>query len=103
MFEQKSDIAAVTSRRFSVADARQPFAALIALAEDGAVVEITGHGKADAVIVSAARYASVTGASRGFAQALRDVRDRFDVDTLEIDDDVFDGLRDRSPGRSVST
>jgi prevent-host-death family protein len=89
-------------KRYPVADARRRFADLIGSAERGGVVEITRRGKPVAVLVSAARYASMSGEGRRFVDAANEVRERFRVDALAIDDGIFSGLRDRSPGRTVA-
>ncbi len=90
------------AKTFTVARARQQFANLIASAERGGVVEITRRGKPVAVVISAAQYAGLSGASRPFVVAVSELRDRLGVADLEIDDQTFAGLRDRSSGREVS-
>ncbi len=89
------------TKRVSVAEARQNFARIIERARRGDAIEITRHGEAVAVILSAREYETLTGARPSFSEAVRDVRERYRVEGLEIDDDVFEDLRDQGSGRKV--
>jgi prevent-host-death family protein len=88
--------------KVSVAEARQNFARLIKRAEHGNAIEITRRGEPVAVLLSASDYAAMTGERGSFAEAVRKVRDRLDVEDLGIGDKDFDDLRDESPGRDIS-
>ena len=89
-------------KRFSVAEARQHFARLIRTAERGRAVEITRRGDPVAILLSASEYLHLTGARPSFKEAVAAIRDRLDVDHLEIGDEEFGELRQESPGREVS-
>jgi prevent-host-death family protein len=90
------------ARKVSVAEARQNFARLIERARRGEAIEITRRGEAVAVVLSASEYLALRGERPSFMQAARHVRNRLDVANLEIEDEVFEGLRDDTGGREVS-
>ena len=92
----------MASTKVSVAEARQHFARLIKRAEHGNAIEITRRGKPVAVLLSASEYAAITGERASFIEAVTQVRNRMDVEALDIGDTDFDDLRDRSPGREIT-
>ena len=92
----------MASIKVSVAEARRNFAGLIRRAEQGRAIEITRRGESVAVIMSASDYLALTGERQSFVEAARRVRARLDIDSLEIGDAEFEGLRDHSTGREVS-
>ena len=92
----------MASSKVSVAEARQNFARLIKRAEQGKAIEITRRGEPVAVLVSAAEYSAMTGDRPSFMNATAQIRKRLDVDSLNIGDSDFEGLREESPGRDVS-
>ena len=93
----------MASNRVSVAEARQNFARLIKRAEHGSAIQITRRGEPVAVLLSASEYVAITGDRPSFVEVARQVRDRMRVDQLGIGDADVDGLRDRSPGREISS
>ncbi len=96
------EITTMASSRVSVAEARQHFARLIKRAQQGKAIEITRRGEPVAVLISTAEYSAITGDRPSFIGATRQVRERLDVDSLNIGDSDFEGLREESPGRDVS-
>ena len=92
----------MAEKTYSVAEARQNFARLIRSAERGKAIEITRRGEPVAVLLSAAEYLALTGERPLFVEALAGVRERLEVESLGIDDEDFEGLRDESPGREVA-
>ena len=90
------------STKVSVAEARQNFARLIKRAEQGRAIEITRRGQSVAVILSASDYLALSGERPSFIEAAHSVRDRLNVESLEIGDEEFEGLRSEAPGREVS-
>jgi prevent-host-death family protein len=86
-------------KRVSVAEAKDHLPALLHEAEH-APVEIVRRGKAVAVIVSRAAYDRLRGGKRDAWEALQRWRASVDLESLALDD-VFEDVRDRSPGRSV--
>ena len=92
----------MTSTKVSVAEARQNFARLIKRAEQGRAIEITRRGQSVAVILSASDYLALSGERPSFVEAAQSVRDRLNINSLEIGDEEFEGLRGEAPGREVS-
>ena len=90
------------AKKISVAEARRNFARLIKRAQRGDAIEITRRGEPVAVILSTAEYLALSGERPSFTRALREVRERLDVESLEIEDEIFEGLRDDASGREVS-
>lgn len=92
------------STKFSIAEARNNFAALIRdVEETDQPVEVTRRGQPVAVILSTEQYALLLGQERkrDFWQAYQEWREKWQVDEWEDDIDPFVGLRDDSPGRSI--
>jgi PTS system cellobiose-specific IIB component len=96
------EITTMASSKVSVAEARQHFARLIKRAQQGKAIEITRRGEPVAVLISAAEYSAITGDRPSFIDATEQIRERLDVDSLNIGDSDFEGLREESPGRDVS-
>jgi prevent-host-death family protein len=89
------------ARRYSIAEARQEFARLVRRVERGRPLEITRRGRPVAVLVSASEYLRLAGERPSFAETVRALRERLDVEALGIGDLEFRGLREGSAGREV--
>ena len=92
----------MAEKTYSVAEARQNFARLIRSAERGKAIELTRRGESVAVLLSASEYLALIGQRPSFVEALTRLRERIQVEELEIGDEEFEGLRDGSPGREVA-
>jgi len=68
----------------------------------GNPIEITQSGKPFAVILSSSEYQRLTAPKSSFWQSLQDFRSTNDLEELEIEEDVFADVRDRSSGREVN-
>jgi prevent-host-death family protein len=88
------------TRRFSVADARAQLPSLLDAVEDGEQVEITRRGEPVAVVLSLHEYERLKGAHTGFLTDFRRWREGVQAEDL-APAEVFERLRDRSPGRKV--
>jgi prevent-host-death family protein len=86
-------------KRVSVAEAKNHLPALIHSAEE-APVEIVRRGKPVAVLLSRATFDRLRGRRPDAWGALERWRASVDLKSLELKD-VFEGLRDRSPGRAA--
>ncbi len=85
-------------KQYTIEEAEQDLSAVVEEAEHGARVEVTRGGRPVAVILRLEN----AGESRegGFWPAYEEVRKEFELEALEIDpDEVFAGVRDKSPGR----
>jgi prevent-host-death family protein len=92
------------SAKFSIAEARDKFAAIIRDVEETAQpIEVTRRGQPVAVILSTEQYADLLGRQRkqSFWQGYLEWREKWHVDEMEDEGDLFADLRDPSPGRPI--
>ena len=92
------------SARFSIAEARNNFAALIRdVEETDEPIEVTRRGQPVAVILSTEQYAQLLGKEQkqSFWQGYLEWREKWQVDEREDEGDPFADLRDPSPGRPI--
>ncbi|MEX2394608.1 MAG: type II toxin-antitoxin system Phd/YefM family antitoxin [Actinomycetota bacterium] len=87
-------------KRYSIAEARANLPKLIDAVESGEHVEVTRRGKPVAVIVSERFYEQVRDARPSFASWYREWREKYPKG-IDLPDDYWDSLRDKSPGRPV--
>jgi antitoxin Phd len=88
------------STRYSIAEARSRLPAIVHDAEQGSVAELTRRGKPVAVVLSVAEYERLTRARPDFWDALQEFRKSHDLADLDVDA-LFEGVRDRAPGREA--
>lgn len=88
------------NKRYSIADARDRFTALLHETEQSPVIEITRHGEPVAVLLSWREYLRLT-SGKNYWRAYDAFRERFDLQKLDINLEVFSGARDQSTGREV--
>ncbi len=86
------------SKQLSIAAARDGFTRVVREVERGEPVELTRRGKTVAVLIPVQTWLRLTGARPSFAAAVEAWRE---AHAPETDEEVFEGLRDRSPGRPV--
>ncbi len=90
--------------QYSIAEARNKFAALIRKVEESEKpVQVTRRGQPVAVILSAEEYKRLLAQQkkRDFWQAYEAWRQEWQHEILDQDIDPFADVRDRSPGREV--
>ncbi len=88
--------------RHSIAEARRNLPRLIREAEHGKTVELTRRGEPVAVLVGRRMFERLAAGRRGFDEAYQDFARTFDLPELALDpDELFEGARDRIPGREV--
>jgi prevent-host-death family protein len=91
------------AKKYSIAEARDNLPGVIHEVEAGTRVELTRRGKPVAVVLGISEYERLAEGRRDFWQAYEELRREFHLDALEIDpDEVFEGVRDPSPGREHS-
>ena len=88
-------------KTYSVAEARRQLPQILHDVEDGATVEITRRGKAVAVVVPLDTFRQLIASSTDFGEAYARWRETVSDADLELPEDYFEQLRDRSPGRPV--
>jgi len=89
------------SKRFSIAEARDQFTSIVRDVEKTPAVEITRRGKPVAVLLSWREYQRLT-SDKKFWERYSSFRKQFDLARLEIEPQVFEGVRDPSPGRQIN-
>ena len=90
------------TEKHSIADARRNLAKLIREAENGKAVELTRRGEPVAVLVGHRQFQRLSTNRRGFAAAYREFLEAVDLSELDLDpDELFEGVRDKAPGREV--
>ena len=90
------------SRRYSIAEARDNFAALVRDVELDSAIELTRRGEPVAVLLSIEEYRCLLVGRKKFWQAYSEFRDEVDLRQLNIEPEIFEDLRDVSPGRETS-
>ena len=86
---------------YSIAEARDRFTALIRRVEQDTTVELTRRGKPVAVIMSIQHYQQLQAGKQGFWRAYEAFRARHDLQSLDIQPEIFSDIRDTDPGREV--
>ena len=89
------------SGRYSIAEARHDLAAIVHELEGRDLIELTRRGKPVAVMLSLREYRRLTVGREKFWDAYLAFRETVDLSSLGIESDVFEGVRDPSPGREV--
>lgn len=87
------------SKRYSIAEARQNLAALVHDLEHKPVIELTRRGEPVAVMMSMEEYQRLQPKRRDFWASYEKFRKEVNLEELDIDASIFEGLRDPSPGR----
>jgi prevent-host-death family protein len=88
-------------QQYSIAEAKNKLPALVRVVEEEGSVELTRWGKSIAVIVSMDEYQRLQAQKTTFWDALVKFREAFDLEDVNIEPEIFEGLRDQSPGREV--
>ncbi len=90
------------SRSYSIAEARDNFAAIVRDVEQDSAIELTRRGEPVAVLLSIEEYRRLLAGRKNFWDAYSEFRDEVDLRRLNIEPGIFEGLRDVSPGRKTS-
>lgn len=88
-------------KRYSIAEARHNLAAIVHELEAQPTIELTRRGAPVAVLVSVDAFRRLQGNSLSFWDAYTAFRSTFDPTEFGSELDVFDAVRDSSPGRDV--
>ena len=92
----------MTSRRHSIAEARNHLPELVREAEAGKAVELTRRGEPVAVLVGRREYDRLTAPARTFREAWEDFSRTADLKHANIDpEEIFGDVRDEAPGRDT--
>jgi prevent-host-death family protein len=90
------------AKRCSIAEARANLPSIVDQAEAGQEIELTRRGKPVAVVVSLRELERLRAERVPFGEAHRRFLKTHPLREVGVDDDVFEAVRDRDPGRKVS-
>ena len=83
----------------SIAEARRNLPMLVRKAERGQAVELTRRGERVAVLVGRRHYEQLVSPRSSFEETYRVFTSNVDLTDLALDpDEIFGGVRDKSPG-----
>jgi prevent-host-death family protein len=89
-------------KRYSIAEARAHLPAIVDQAEGGHEVELTRRGKPVAVVLSLREFSRLRNDRPSFGDAYEKYLENHAPEKIGLDDDFFESIRDRSPGRKVA-
>jgi len=89
------------TKEYSIAEARQDFAAIVKELDHQPVIQITRRGKNVAVLLSIQEYDMLRTEKTGFWQAFTAFRKTANLAESGIEPDIFDNIRNRESGRPV--
>ncbi|MGH2585042.1 MAG: type II toxin-antitoxin system Phd/YefM family antitoxin [Dehalococcoidia bacterium] len=87
------------TKQYSIAEARDHLPGIVREVENGSPVQITRRGKPVVVMLSLEEYRRLAGPKGGYWEAVEEWRKTVDWDEMGDFADVFENVRDRSPGR----
>lgn len=90
------------SKRYSIAEARDHLAAIVHDLEQTSLIELTRRGQPVAVLLSIQEYQRLALGRSNFWEAYLNFRNMIDLSELNIEPDLFVGLRESSPGREMN-
>jgi prevent-host-death family protein len=89
-------------RTYSISEARKRLPSLVRDAERGAAIALTRRGSTVAVLVSTDRYSKLAAKKKvDLGEAIDQFRRDFDLAELNIAE-IYEGVRDKTPGRDVA-
>ncbi len=88
-------------KQYSIAEARNHFAAIVHDLEPARPVQVTRRGKVVAVLMSVEEYERLTADATDFWDAYTTFRASVDLPSLQIEAELFAGVRDAAPGRDA--
>lgn len=90
------------SDQYSIEQAHTHLDEIMTKVEQGHLVEILKAGKRIAVLISSQDYDLLTASKNSFWAAVETFRHDFNLDEEGVDDEFWEGVRDRSPGREIN-
>jgi len=89
------------AKQVSISEAKNKLTSIVHYVEKGPHIELTRRGKPVAILLSAHEYERLKRRYGRFWVALSQLRQTIKDEQIEITDEDFQGLRDRSTGRQV--
>lgn len=90
------------TRQYSIEQAQAQMTTILSEVEKGQTVEILRAGQRIAVVMPNQDYERLSTPRPSFWEALEVFRRDFNMDEEGVDDDFWEDVRDRSPGREVN-
>ena len=90
------------TKQYSIAEARNRFAAIVHDLEQNSRIELTRRGEPVAVLLSIREYQRLQSGKGRFWEAYVAFRESVNLRELNIEPRVLEGARDPSPGREVA-
>jgi len=87
--------------QYSVDQAQTHLEQILTEVEQGGSVELTRSGRRVAVLISTEEYDQLRSGKTSFWKALQGFRQQLELETIDIEPEIFGGIRDKSPGREV--
>ena len=89
-------------KQYSIAEARNHFAAIVHDLRPAQPVQVTRRGRVVAVMMSVEEYERLTANTTDFWDAYERFRAEVDLPSLQIEPEIFAGVRDLAPGREAA-
>ena len=89
-------------KEYSIAEARNQFAAIVHDLRATPLIKLTRRGKPVAVLLAIEEYERLSAGNTGFWESFEAFRDKINLAPLDIEPAIFEGLRERSPGREMT-
>src|SRR5207247_3823320 len=93
---------AIMSKRYSIAEARSKLATIVDEAEAGLEIELTRRGKPVAVVVSLRQLERLRGGRPRFSDVYKAFLSKLSLEDIDLENDFFRFVREKSVGRKVS-
>jgi prevent-host-death family protein len=87
--------------QLSISEVKNKLTSIIHDIENGGQIQVTRHGRTVAVLLSVNEYEDLIGKKEGLWEKYLTFRSHISKSGLDMDDSVFDTVRDRSAGRDV--
>lgn len=91
------------SSRYSIAEAQHNLTAIVHELEERGLIELTRRGEPVAVMLSLKEYRRLAAGRKRFWDEPRTFRETADLSRLDIEPEVFEGVRASSSGGTTSS
>jgi cellobiose PTS system EIIB component len=89
------------AHQYSIDQAQNHLDQILNEVEQGRSIELTRSGKRVAVLISTEEYDQLRSGKTSFWEALQRFRQQLELENIDIEPEIFEGIRDKSPGREV--
>lgn len=89
------------THQYSIDQAQIHLEQILNEVEQGDSVELTRSGKPVAVLISTEKYDQLRLGKTNLWEALQRFRQQLELENIDIEPEIFEGIRDESPGREI--